>query len=551
MPTTRRPAHRLVGPLLLAALAGTATFVLAPRLAAGISYVVPSGVSMQPTVHAGDLVLLRAEDSYRVGEVIGYRSPTLHTVVLHRIRATGPTGFTTRGDANSWVDPDHPQADQVLGALWVRVPRLGALLRIGGSGPSVPVLALAGLLLLAAGARTAGRARPGPHPPDRHASRRRRGPVPGRAPAGSSAGAPPGPSGRGSGPSMAALSSAAASLALVAATVGGLAFALPLERNAQVQLGYRQTLAFGYSAAAPPGVAYPDGRVHWGDPVYVRLVRALRVEVRQSFTGPAGQAPPGGTLTLRSWLESSSGWHAPAADTVTVPLQGASGTASAVVDPASLARVAAGVERASGVPLGPLTLHLEAVSTVRTTVEGRPLVASTTAPLRFRLDGAQLVLLDRDPATTQAGSLAVTRSLQRTVGVLGTAVPVRWLRIGALAALLSAAALLALRAVARRLPVRAGQVARRYPDRIVHVRGVDPAAAHVEVAAAGDLLRLADQTSAVIVHFGPPGADGYELEVGGTRYRYTDALHAAPPRGRGGWGGGEPRMRRWRTTTSS
>jgi signal peptidase I len=105
------------------ALIGAGWFLLAPQMFGGsTAYVIVSGSSMQPGIDDGDLVLLRTAQNYRVGDVVGYRSPSLHTVVLHRIVDVDGGRFTFKGDSNSWIDPDRPSAPDLLGRMWVRVP---------------------------------------------------------------------------------------------------------------------------------------------------------------------------------------------------------------------------------------------------------------------------------------------------------------------------------------------------------------------------------------------------------------------------------------------
>src|SRR5215470_11871916 len=82
-------------------------------------YVVTSGVSMQPLFHSGDLAILRPAADYRVGDIAGYRSATLHTLVLHRIVERRGDRYIFKGDNNSWRDADTPQRADILGRLRV------------------------------------------------------------------------------------------------------------------------------------------------------------------------------------------------------------------------------------------------------------------------------------------------------------------------------------------------------------------------------------------------------------------------------------------------
>lgn len=102
---------------------------LAPTTVRGsVTYAIVAGSSMEPYLHRGDLTLLRKGDSLRVGEVAGYRSTT-GKHVLHRVVGLEGRGYVLQGDNNYWQDTDRPTDDEVVGTLWLRVPRLGQPMR--------------------------------------------------------------------------------------------------------------------------------------------------------------------------------------------------------------------------------------------------------------------------------------------------------------------------------------------------------------------------------------------------------------------------------------
>jgi signal peptidase I len=125
---------RLGHPRLLAALPTIALCFAAwvalapPQLGGSTSYVITSGISMLPNFHTGDLVLLRAEPSYHVGEVAGYHNGQLGVTVMHRIVAIDGDHYAFKGDNNSWVDSYQPTATQIVGAEWMHLPGWGNIL---------------------------------------------------------------------------------------------------------------------------------------------------------------------------------------------------------------------------------------------------------------------------------------------------------------------------------------------------------------------------------------------------------------------------------------
>ncbi|MCC6237866.1 MAG: S24/S26 family peptidase [Dehalococcoidia bacterium] len=98
-------------------------FGLAPTSIGGdYSYVIVHGNSMEPHLHGGDIVLLRRERVYGIGEVVAYRDPMLGPV-LHRIDARHGDRFVLRGDNRERVDAYTPLPEDVLGreaAVWPR-----------------------------------------------------------------------------------------------------------------------------------------------------------------------------------------------------------------------------------------------------------------------------------------------------------------------------------------------------------------------------------------------------------------------------------------------
>src|SRR6478609_8118732 len=91
-------------------------------------YVTTHGISMEPRFHTGDLAILRSADHYSVGDVVAYSSVTLKTTVMHRIVSSKGDRFAMQGDNNTWLDPDQPSSDLVMGKLWLRVPQGGKAL---------------------------------------------------------------------------------------------------------------------------------------------------------------------------------------------------------------------------------------------------------------------------------------------------------------------------------------------------------------------------------------------------------------------------------------
>ncbi len=126
--------------------------ILGPTALGGtVTYLVPDGQSMLPTLTHDDLVVVRPQESYGPGQVVAYRSEVMHQPIVHRIAGVEDGRYVMQGDNNSWVDPDRPDAREVIGAVWYVVPGAGGVLRRLSSPKVAAVIALAVGFLAAGG----------------------------------------------------------------------------------------------------------------------------------------------------------------------------------------------------------------------------------------------------------------------------------------------------------------------------------------------------------------------------------------------------------------
>jgi signal peptidase I len=129
----------MVKPGSLLALLAVGLFVawflfLRPAFLGGpTSYVRVSGVSMEPSLHQGDLAVVRKQGSYSPGDVVAFRVPRGEagdgSIVIHRIiGGTAEEGFIMQGDNKENPDLWRPTQDDIVGGMWFRVPRAGGVL---------------------------------------------------------------------------------------------------------------------------------------------------------------------------------------------------------------------------------------------------------------------------------------------------------------------------------------------------------------------------------------------------------------------------------------
>lgn len=96
----------------------------------GVSaYVIVNGNSMEPLYHKGDLVIIRRETTYGVGDIVTYFNKELKAPVIHRIVAEKDDTFIMKGDHNSFQDLTQPTPKDILGKAWLHFPALGKWLQ--------------------------------------------------------------------------------------------------------------------------------------------------------------------------------------------------------------------------------------------------------------------------------------------------------------------------------------------------------------------------------------------------------------------------------------
>ena len=150
---TKRLVFRVILLLLLSVFIGTSVYSMNARRVFRNAMPMPFGIgssvvlsgSMEPTLAINDLVLVKAQDSYQIDDVVVYQ--TGGSLVIHRIIELRDGGYVTKGDANNTEDGlIAPEA--VKGRMFFRVPYLGAAVRFLQTLPGAAlVIALAAFLI--------------------------------------------------------------------------------------------------------------------------------------------------------------------------------------------------------------------------------------------------------------------------------------------------------------------------------------------------------------------------------------------------------------------
>lgn len=135
-------------PIVFALAAVVVWTLIAPvQLSGRVSYVNVRGISMEPTLFTGDLMVMRRQDAYEIGQIVAFESDMNGAIVVHRIVDVVGDRHLLKGDNNSFLDRFTPTVDEIIGAEVFTIP--GGE-RVAALAASTPTIVLQGLMLAVA-----------------------------------------------------------------------------------------------------------------------------------------------------------------------------------------------------------------------------------------------------------------------------------------------------------------------------------------------------------------------------------------------------------------
>lgn len=118
----------------------------APEVFGYSQYIVTSG-SMEPKFSAGDLILVKGQDSYQLGDIVTFRDSG-GAMVTHRITGSVSGQFITKGDANNTEDAELLSPENIVGKLQLVLPGAGEAVLFLRSPLGLLILLTVGVLLI-------------------------------------------------------------------------------------------------------------------------------------------------------------------------------------------------------------------------------------------------------------------------------------------------------------------------------------------------------------------------------------------------------------------
>lgn len=497
----RLDSRNVLSALLSLFLAMGIWYFLAPtQLGGWVTYVIVDGNSMEPGFHLGDLALMRKQSAYQLGDAVTYQNAEMGRYVFHRIVNIEQDRFVLKGDNNTWLDSYHPTRDEMIGKLWVHLPKFGNLIQWARR----PLVLALGCALLG-GVMMSGLFLS----PSQHGKRK------GKETFG-----------------MDDILKGALYLTGFAAALflgfGVFAFTRPLSIAAD-SFQYQQDGRFFYSAVAAPGV-YDGNVIQTGDPIFPKLGCVMNVGMAYNLTGVGLQNVVGTRIFFARVLEEQSGWQRLIPLEAETTFSGNTYFNSAQLDLCQIQSLVASMEQQTGMRPSTYTLEVIAHSTFAAALDGQPVFDSYDAILPFKFDKVHFYLA----ADVKTGeSLQVTKQgsgngqglLSNTLSVFGLEISVLAARVFSLIGLAGALVCMAAFGWYFLQGLRPGPdaiVRLKYGGLILDARGLtfQQNLPIVDVASIDDLARLAERQNTLITHVELNFMHVYIVQCNGALYRY-------------------------------
>ncbi len=504
-----------------------AWIVFAPQPLGGqASYVILNGNSMEPGMHRGDLAIVREQRTYQVGDVVTYRHPQIGPII-HRIIGFEDGRYILQGDNNDFIDGHEPTQEEVIGELWIHVPKVGAWMT-RFSSPWY----LTGLLVFAflgmGGAAAAANARD----PQHHGRAGRR--QPSRA------------TGEGATPMKQLLHSwqDTVSVLLVAglglAILGWVAFSRPIEHDVPANLAYTQEGNFDYSAASADGRVYDTGQAAAGEPVYRRLSEAVAFTFDYRFK-TEHRADVSGTHRMVAEIGDHNGWRRTIELSPETSFTGTEFLVAGILNLQDVEGLVGILESQSGVKNDRYSVVIRPEVKIAGSIGGTVFDATFNNSLPMSMDALQLRLESSSAESTPlkpsvSGTVSTLRTEANTVDLLALSLPVaiaRSISLAGLGVLLAVSGwfIMALVQQNRTTNVHGMPVPAKYRGPVVTVAtGAAKRTEVIDVATLDDLGRIAERVGGIVLQEARPGYHAFFVRGQDVTYRFQ-AVGKAPESG--------------------
>ena len=472
------------------------------RLGGQVAYVIVNGISMEPGYHLGDLTIMRKANSYKVGDIVTYRDADMQAYVIHRIIRVEQDHYVLQGDNNSWIDAYRPTNEEIIGKLWIYIPKLGKIFKWLRSPLNMALTMglLGGLLMASMTIKPSAR----------------------RKSKNSSIAATPKSS-------LEVDLYLLCTLGLFFLGLSILAFIKPLTRPAE-DIQYQQESYFSYSATGTP-VIYDTDIVRSGEPVFPRLTCFLNITFNYKLLGSQIQDVSGDYQLIARVMDEQSGWQRTIPMNERTSFHGNSFSAASNLDLCQIVSLVNTLKEETGLRASNFTLEVTPQVFITANAMGNQIVDSFEPKLAFRFDEVHFSLAvpkgQEDPLSlARQSSIENTNIEANTLSILGLELRIGLVRImGLLGLVLNLGGLMIVGyRVFRTAPQDQEALIRlKYGGLLVNMyeRNLAPASIVIDVTTIDELAKLAERHNTVILHMTLNFVHYYMVQCNGLTYRYV------------------------------
>jgi len=507
----------------------------APTQAGGMaSYIIVIGNSMEPNFHIGDLVITHQESIYQIGNAVVYRNLELSNFVFHRIISQKMERYMLKGDNNAWTDTYQPSREEVLGKLWLYVPRGGVYIQkirnpltmalIAGvlgsvlatslfkskskghksmNKKSIQELLASVIQKIRSWLATANSSEPQITPSSSYGS-------------------------------MLEVSFFALGFITLAALILGIiAFSRPTSRTAEDNINYEHLGFFSYSASAPTGV-YDSDSIKSGDPIFTKLTCSVDVNFQYSLIAQQPENIAGTHQLTAIISEPVSGWQRVVPLEEETTFSGNVFSTKAKLNFCKIESLTQSLEAGTDFHPGSYALSIIPNIKVNGEITGRALQTTFNPNLMFRYDRVHFYLeTDKEQGDsinpTQAGILNEKHEVANTMLLFGMEMAISTLRLISLLGLaigLGGMLTLGLRLQNLSKSNQERFIRMRYDSLVIDVQDATAISASnvIDVTSIDHLAKLAERFNTMILH--EINENGHTYFVKGEEITYRFMINA-------------------------
>jgi signal peptidase I len=526
---------------LVFAFAAWSVFAPIP-LGGNSAYVIVSGISMEPEFHLGDLVIVSPSPYYGVGDAVVYRNQDMGGKnVFHRIIELNLDRYVLQGDNNSWVDTYQPTDEEVLGKLWIHIPRGGRLLEKARTPLGMALLAgVLGLLLVTSSFPERRKEKiqmnrntirewissAGKKIASLFEKHQRENPFPSKQPDGH--------------PSYLAGLSEIFFFTLGIVSFSSLVFAIisfsrPSTRNVMDNLLYEQSGVFSYSAKAPQGV-YDLDTIKSGDPLFPKLTCKVDFDFQYALLAEKVENIAGTHQLTAIIADPRSGWKRILVLQPVTPFGGETFTSAATVNLCEIESIVRSFETNSAASPASYELIISPQVSLSAEIDGIAFQDTFEDGLKFLYDHNQFHIVadtEKDPfKLTKPGSAGRERSEANTLSLFGLDLRIpslRWFSIIGLGVSLTGMAFLWRELQRLSQKDQAEFIRAKYGPILMDIQGVKAGSfkSLIDVPSFDDLAKVAERHNLMVLHEKRDNSHTYYVRVETSTYRFV--LDAVEP----------------------